>query len=122
VVGPGSTLPVALKESVRQTIADGMGCRYCASLHTPADRHDGRESLAVAFTERVLDDPRSVDAATFDVLREDFSDGQIVELCAWVCFKLGANVFGAIMGLERATDAQKALFAGLLAQQEATPR
>jgi alkylhydroperoxidase family enzyme len=122
MVGPGSTLPSPLKENVRHTIAQGIGCRYCASLGAPADQRDRRESLAVAFAERVLDDPRSIDAATFDVLREDFSDAQIVELCAWICFKLGANVFGAIMGLEPATDAQKAMFAGMLADQQAVSR
>jgi alkylhydroperoxidase family enzyme len=88
----------------------------------PAEGRDQRESLAIAFAERVLDDPRSVNSATFAVLREDFSDEQIVELCAWICFKLGANVFGAIMGLEPATDAQRAMFAEMLVDQEAMPR
>jgi alkylhydroperoxidase family enzyme len=107
MMGGSSTLPTGLKEEVRATLAQGIGCRYCASMGQPAEGElDRRASLAVGFAELVAQDHRSVDAKTFDVLREDFSEEEIVELCAWICFKYGANMLGAITGLDPGTPDQ----------------
>ena len=35
LLGPGSTLPVSLKENVRRALATDLGCRYCASFGAP---------------------------------------------------------------------------------------
>ena len=102
-----STLPASLKEEVRRVLSQEVGCRYCASLGTPgAERQDRREALAVAFMELVLQDHDAIDDATFDVLREEFSDEQILELTAWICFKYGSNMLGSILRLEPATPDQ----------------
>ena len=103
--GPTSTVSNAIKEEARRTLAQGLGCKFCASLGTPRDEHpDAKEALAVAFAELVEKDHREVDDSTFDVLREEFTDEEIVELVAWVCFKYGSNMFGALMKLAPATD------------------
>jgi alkylhydroperoxidase family enzyme len=102
--GPSSTVPNAIKEEARRTLAQGVGCRFCASLGTPRDEHpDPKEALAVAFAELIGSDHHQVDDSTFEVLREEFTDEEIVELTAWVCFKLGSNIFGALMKLAPAT-------------------
>lgn len=107
MMGGSSTLPTRLKEEVRATLAQGIGCRYCASMGAPADDElDRKASLAVGFAELIAQDHHSVDAKTFDILREEFSEEQIVELCAWICFKFGANMLGAITGLEPGTPEQ----------------
>lgn len=104
----GGTLEPELKEEVRRVLAGGIGCTYCASLGQPdAANQDARTALAVAFAEVVWEHSRSlesVDDAVFDVLAEEFTTEQIVELTCWVLFLFAAQGFGALMRLPAATD------------------
>lgn len=97
-----------LKEEVRRSLAPGVGCVFCASLGRAADEHpDVKEMLAIAFAQQILEqahDLHGVDDAVFDVLAEEFTDEEIVELSCWVLFMLAAQGFGAVMRLERAPD------------------
>lgn len=112
---PTSTVSNEIKEQVRRTLAQGLGCRFCASLGTPRDEHpDTREALAVAFAELVKQDHRDVDESTFDVMREEFTDEEIVELVSWVCFSYGSNMFGALMNLAPATDSEIKAYAAFV--------
>lgn len=118
--GPSSKVNNRIKEEARRTLAQGVGCSFCASLGTPHDEHpDSREALAVAFAELVATDHHQIDDSTFAVLREEFTEDEIVELVSWICFKLGSNIFGALMKLAPATpdqvDAYAAFAAGELA-------
>src|SRR4051812_29545042 len=97
-------LPTALKEAVRRATAEQVGCDYCRSLGeyrpNPEDR---RESLAVAFAQLVAEDPKAITDEQFDVLREDFSEDEIVELVAFICFiAIAGQLFGATLALEPA--------------------
>jgi alkylhydroperoxidase family enzyme len=114
---PSSTLPVLLKEEVRRSLAQGIGCAFCASVGgLPQDAHpDRKETLAVAFAEQVIENRGEIDDAVFNVLREEFDDAQIVELCAWICFKFGANVLGSLMRLQPATAEQAGAYQKVLA-------
>jgi alkylhydroperoxidase family enzyme len=76
---------------------------FCASLGDPAGEHAKQESLAIAYAQMLADDPRAIDDATFDVLREDFSEEQIVELTLWSLFMIAGQAFGAVMKLPPAT-------------------
>lgn len=115
-----STLPASLKEEVRRVLSQEVGCRYCASFGTPrAEHEDRREALAVAFMELVLHDHKAIDDATFDVLREEFSDEQILELTAWICFKYGSNMLGSILRIEPATPDQVQAYADWVASAPA---
>ena len=71
----------------------------------PADT-DPRASLASAFAAQVVASTGSIDDEVFDVMRQEFSVEEIVELCAWICFKFGANVLGALVALEPASEDQ----------------
>lgn len=105
--GPSSTVSNAVKEESRRVLSQGVGCTYCASLGAPREEHpDRREALAVAFAELLLTDHREIDDSTFAVLREEFTDEEIVELVTWLCFKYGSNMFGSLMRLSPATEAQ----------------
>jgi alkylhydroperoxidase family enzyme len=120
LLGPGSTLPVSLKENVHRALASDLGCRFCASFGSPpAEPADSRESLAIAFAELAAEDHRSIGAPMFETLREEFSDEEIVELCAWVCFKIGSNMLGAILGLDPSTEEQRREYEAMLADRAA---
>jgi alkylhydroperoxidase family enzyme len=119
---PSSTLPVMLKEEVRRALAQGVGCAFCASVGGgPQEVHpDAKETLAIAFAEQVIATAGDIDDAVFAVLREEFDDRQIVELCAWICFKFGANVLGSLMRLQPATAEQAGAYQKVLASLAAS--
>ena len=118
LLGPGSTLPVSLKENVRRALATDLACRYCASFGSPpTEPADIQESLAIAFAELAAEDHRSIGAAAFETLREEFTEAQIVELCAWVCFKIGSNMLGAMFGLDPSTEDDRREYEAMLAER-----
>ncbi len=101
--GASSTLPLQLKENARVALSGVVGCKFCNSFGVNSDDNVSRqEQLARDFAVQIATDYRSVDQATFDALSEEFTNEQIVELTAWLCFKFGANVLGAITQLEPA--------------------
>ncbi|PRY05010.1 alkylhydroperoxidase family enzyme [Pontibacter ummariensis] len=89
-----------LLEQVRRTLAFGNQCQYCMAKGKPKTENlNQREELASAFAELFLLDHLSINDGHFEVLREVFSDKEIVELCAFVCFITGAQRLGAVMNL-----------------------
>lgn len=116
----GGTLDPLLKEEVRRVLADGVGCTYCASLGRPdPTTWSSRTALAVAFAEVLRDNvaaPAAVDDTVFQVLAEEFDEGEIVELTCWVLFLFAAQGFGAVMHLPPATAEE---LAGYRAWREA---
>ena len=110
-------LPTSLKEAIRRATAEQVGCDYCRSLGAyrpnPEDR---RESLAVAFAQLIAEDPKAITDEQFDVLREDFSEEEIVELVAFICFvAIAGQLFGATLALEPAGEEEIAAYQGVLA-------
>jgi alkylhydroperoxidase family enzyme len=102
-------LPLELLEAVRSATAGHIGCEYCASLsEARPDALDQRQALAVAFAELVAESPKEISDGQFEVLRQEFSDEEIVELVAFICFdSIAGQMFGAVMALEPA-DADEA--------------
>lgn len=99
-----------LKEQVRRTLAFGNGCEYCMAKGRPSDVHfDPKESLAVAFADIVLQNHQNIDDSVFNVLREEFDDQEIAELCSYICFTTASQMFGAIMKLEPVVEEKKIL-------------
>lgn len=111
----GGTFSPHLKEEVRRSLAPGVGCVFCASLGKGADEHpDPKESLAIAFAQQILEnasDLQAIDDSLFEVLRTEFSEGEIVELTCWILFMIAAQAFGAVMKLGPATDEELAVYA-----------
>ncbi|MGC4377248.1 carboxymuconolactone decarboxylase family protein [Fictibacillus sp. Mic-4] len=94
-------LSAELKEQVRRTLAFGNGCEYCMAKGKPARvQEDERTSLAVAFANIFLDHRDSIDDKIFATLRQSFSESEIVELCAFICFTTASQQFGAMMNLQ----------------------
>jgi alkylhydroperoxidase family enzyme len=99
-------LPNDLKEAVRASTAGAIGCEFCASIGDgPPSDPDTRTSLAIAVARLIVEDHGSVDEKTFAVLREEFSEEEIVELLALICIIcVGGQTFGSVTGVEAATE------------------
>ena len=114
--GPSATLSPHLKEEVRRTLAQRTGCRFCASLGQPAKVHaDPQESLAVAFADAVARDHTAIGDAQVQLLFEEFTAPQIVELLMWISFEYAGQMFGCLIGDEPATADEKQAFAASIA-------
>lgn len=95
------------KEEMRRAMAPGIGCVFCSSLGAPAGvQPDPKQALAVAFAEQVVTDWHSIDDSTFEVLAEEFSPEEIIELVAWTSFIFGAQLFGALLSTTPATQGE----------------
>lgn len=113
----GGTVDSDLKEEVRRAVAQQSGCKFCASLGDPQPHYDDpRVAAAVRFGTAVAQSPTGIADEVFEELRAHFSAEQIVELSCWVSFMFGAEMFGAIMQLDPATDAVKKMYATWLVQ------
>jgi alkylhydroperoxidase family enzyme len=113
----GGKLDSDLKEEVRRAVAQQSGCKFCASLGDPQPHYDDpRVAAAVRFGTAVAQSPVGVSDETFDDLRQHFNAEEIVELSCWISFMYGAEMFGAIMKLDPATDAVKKMYAAWLVQ------
>jgi alkylhydroperoxidase family enzyme len=122
LLGPSSTLSPQLKEEVRRTLAQRTGCQFCASLGLPAADHATRsESLAVAFADAVALDHTAISDAQVNVLLDEFTVPQIVELLMWISFEYAGQMFGCLIGDEPATAEEKDAFAGSIAQLGSAP-
>ena len=112
LLGPSSTLPLQLKEEVRRTLAQQTGCRFCASLGEPSPDHaTRRESLAVAFADAVASDHTAISDAQVQVLFDEFTTPEIVELLVWISFEYAGQLFGCLIADEPATEEEKYAFA-----------
>ena len=99
-----SLLPADLLEQVRRTLALGHGCAYCQAKAGPPDRSHAslRTSLAVAYAEAFAADHRAIEASQVQMLREHFSDAELVELVAFVSFMWAGGSFGKVLGIQPA--------------------
>ena len=99
----------SLLEQVRRVLAQGNKCAYCMAKGKPRQESlNKRESLATAFAELFLLDHLSIGNGHFEVLREAFTEKEILELCAFICFTTGAQRLGAILNLRPEEQGQEA--------------
>ena len=95
-------MPKDLLEQVRRTLTLGHGCAYCqAKSGPPDDRHVAlRTSLAVALAQAFAVDHKAIVKPQIDVLRETFSDAELVELVAFISFMWAGGTFGKVLGIQ----------------------
>ncbi|KGA98408.1 alkylhydroperoxidase [Alkalihalobacillus alcalophilus ATCC 27647 = CGMCC 1.3604] len=94
------SLSAQLKEQVRRSLAQQNHCEYCKAKGGPNTAiFDEKTSLAVGFAEVVVKQNGKMSEPMFAVLKEGFSDKEISELCAFICFTIGQQYFGAVMGI-----------------------
>lgn len=97
-----SILPAELLEQVRRTLALGHGCEYCMAKGGPPDtRHEAiRTSLAVSMAQLFAVDHREINEAKIKIMREHFSEPELVELVAFMGFMWAGGTFGSIFGIQ----------------------
>ncbi|MCJ2148514.1 carboxymuconolactone decarboxylase family protein [Bacillus paralicheniformis] len=88
-----------LKEQVRRVLAQGNGCEYCRAKGKPGIPNQQKTSFAMGFAEVFLAQRERVSDRQFDVLKEVFSEEEITELTAFICFTTAQQYFGALMKL-----------------------
>jgi alkylhydroperoxidase family enzyme len=101
VLESDQSLSSTLKEQVRRTLAQNNGCEYCKAKGKPdPSLFDEKTSLAVGFAEAYLKLNGDVPSSIIEVLKESFTDQEVSELFAFICFTTAQQHFGALMKLE----------------------
>jgi alkylhydroperoxidase family enzyme len=95
-----STLSADLLEQVRKQLAQINGCEYCMAGGKPEKPKDNRETLALGFAQLFAENHMEITDAQFDLLREEFSEKEIAELCLFITFLSAAEKYGAVMQLK----------------------
>lgn len=97
-----SLLPGELLEQVRRTLAESHGCEYCQAKGGPPSltQTEHRTSLATGLAQVYASGHASIDAQMLNVLREHFTDPELVELVAFMGFMWAGGTFGKIFGIK----------------------
>ncbi len=113
-IAAGWSLTQRLKELVRLRVAFHNQCRSCmairyrdavdegvdedlvCSLENPPEAPDltDAEKAAIAYADKFAINHLAIDDAEFEKLRQYFSEGQLVEMGAWVAFCVGFGRLG----------------------------
>lgn len=90
-----------LLEQVRRTIAFENECEYCmVKAGKPNfDLTEKRISSATAFAQLFAIDHKSINDKHFDILREEFTEQEISELCSFISFITACQKLGRIYNL-----------------------
>ncbi len=95
------TLSTELKEQVRRTLAFGNECPYCMAKGKPDDIQKIEEiSVAVTFAHAFVHDQKAIDDNMFHVLKQYWTEKEIVELCAYICFITASQQLGFLFQLQ----------------------
>lgn len=90
-----------LQEEVRRAVAYQMGCAYCMSHGCPTQViEDVKTKEAVDFAKKVMQTQRQITEQDIAVLKEHFSDREIAELSAFICYGIGLARFGAVLNVD----------------------
>ncbi|WP_232297298.1 MULTISPECIES: carboxymuconolactone decarboxylase family protein [Bacillus cereus group] len=95
------SLSKELKEQVRRTLAYGNECPYCMAKGKPDDAQKVEAiRVAVTFAKVFVHNRSAIDDAMFDVLKQYWSEAEIVELCAYICFITASQQLGFLFQLQ----------------------
>ncbi|WP_212935439.1 carboxymuconolactone decarboxylase family protein [Bacillus hominis] len=95
------TLSAELKEQVRRTLAFGNECSYCMAKGKPDDIQKIEEiSVAVTFAHAFVYDQKAIDDNMFHILKQYWTEKEIVELCAYICFITASQQLGFLFQLQ----------------------
>ena len=88
-------------EQVRRTIAFENECEYCMVKGGKPnfDLTEKRISSATAFAQLFAIDHKSINDKHFELLREEFNELEISELCSFISFITACQKLGRIYNL-----------------------
>ncbi|ODN42729.1 hypothetical protein BGC07_07080 [Piscirickettsia litoralis] len=93
-------LSESLKEEVRRVLAHDHGYELGMARGLPSEEHnDPKVKMAVELARQVAYDHRTINDDNFLELSEHFSEPEIAELFAFICFISATQTFGAMMNL-----------------------
>ena len=88
-----------LKEEVRRTLALNNGCEYCKAKGVPSNTiMDSRIQMATHIADFSSKETHMSDSE-FSALKEVFTESEISELLALICFITACQRFGALLNL-----------------------
>lgn len=112
-------LPRRLKEAIATVVSRANSCRYCATAHSFAYSIAGgeeadaasilnegwaalpeAEKAALAFAKKATENCHAITREDIDGLKQHYSAGEIVEICAVIQQFMGYNWFVTMLGLE----------------------
>lgn len=97
-------LSAQLKEQVRRTLAQQNGCEYCKAKGKPdPSSYDEKTAIAVGLAEVFLKQRGKIQDSIFNIVKVTFTEKEISELCAFICFTTASQYFGSILSLEPQT-------------------
>ena len=90
-----SCMAIRYEEALDDGVTEGLVC----SLERPQEADDlsDAERAAIAFGDLMATDHLAINDATFDALREHFSEPEIVELCMNVALFVGFGRLGSAL-------------------------
>lgn len=93
------TFSTELKEEVRRTLAFNNGCEYCMAKGAPSKNIMDLRTKLAAHVADISSKKTHISDDEFNALKEAFTDNEISELLALICFITACQRFGALLGL-----------------------
>ena len=95
------SLDKELQEEVRKAVAYQIGCSYCMSHGCPTPIiKDIKTKIATDFAKKVVQTERKITEEEIEALKEYFSEKEIAELSAFICYGTGLARFGNILNVD----------------------
>lgn len=88
------------KEEIRRTLAHNNGCKYCMAKGKPSENIEDSKVLMATKVSDMISRNIPLPKEIFDDLGEVFSEKEISELFALICFFTASQRFGALLELE----------------------
>lgn len=95
-----NTFTFELKEQLRRTLAFNNGCQYCMAKGKPSNQVTDSRILIATKIANIVSRNHIIDDKHFNLLKNEFSDKEISELLALICFITASQKFGALLDLQ----------------------
>ncbi|GFP76490.1 carboxymuconolactone decarboxylase family protein [Clostridium fungisolvens] len=95
-----NTFTPELKEEIRRTLAFNNGCEYCMAKGKPSNKIIDSKISVATKTADLISKSHTLDDAHFNLLKSEFSEDEISELLALICFITASQKFGALLDLQ----------------------
>ncbi|MEL7657380.1 MAG: carboxymuconolactone decarboxylase family protein [Bacillota bacterium] len=94
-----NTFSSELKEEVRRTLAFHNGCEYCKAKGIPSEIIMDQRIQTAIHAADISCEKIHMSNDEFSLLKEVFTDSEISELLALICFITACQRFGALLNL-----------------------